>query len=576
MVDLKDKIRAKAKELDLFITKDLRVMIHRHGSQLYKAATIDQLYDWLCLDDFQFQTEPFNHQRSIFYATRHSEYYGLIMDMGTGKSKVILDTAAYLFNQGKIDGLLILAPNGVHSNWSNREIPVHLNCKHWVHTWFTKIKKTHDISELLNSINSLKILCVNIESLSTKTSKSLKVIKSFLDRFSVMTVVDESSKIKNPKARRTKSVLKIGSDSTYRRILTGTPIEQGALNLYTQLNFLSPKILNSMSYLEYRGEYAIMINPMILKDLSNIISYEKAEIVYKRHCKGLSFKEIFYGMNLSRRDYSNCITVLIKTPLFYVGAKNVDKLSKKLIGKTIRLKKENCLDLPEKLYEKVYVDMSPDQRRVYEEILEEGKAEFENKEMTVDNVLTEMIRCQQIIGGFFKPDKHKNTIPLFSDKKLPPKLETMLSMIEDISSDYKIIIWARFIDEIKLINEHLKKRFGEKSVVLYYGEVDTMQRTENLSSFQNDSKVRFFPGNQETGGMGINLTVACYSFYYSNTRSWEDRSQSEGRPHRIGQENKVTYIDLITPDSIDEVILASFEKKQDFDINVFKQYKANR
>jgi SNF2 family DNA or RNA helicase len=235
------------------------------------------------------------------------------------------------------------------------------------------------------------------------------------------------------------------------------------------------------------------------------------------------------------------------------GFKNLGELSEKLKPFSYRVLKEDCLDLPEKIYMKRIITLTSEQERIYEQMKKEALATLNGKTITTMNVLTQLMRLQQITCGHFKADD--GTIQKIKSNRLS-ELMDVLDEVED-----KAIIWAHWQADIKTILKAIKKEYGPGSVVDYYGLTPQDQRQKNKDAFQNDSKVRFFVGTPQTGGYGITLTAANTVIYYSNGYDLEKRLQSEDRAHRIGQKKTVTYVDILAEETVDEKIVKSLRKK---------------
>ena len=459
---------------------------------------------------YPFKTKPYEHQRQAWETSKDKSEYALFMEMGTGKSKVAIDTFSYLYDKGAIDSVLIIAPKGVYMNWINSELPAHLpdHIKCVIANWAASPKKKEKIllEKVATTIHDLRILVMNVEAFST--TKGMKYAKKFVDLGSTMVIVDESTTIKNPTAMRTKNIIKVSVQAKYKRILTGEPVTRSPLDLYTQCQFLNPVILGFSSYYSFRNRYAIMINMS----------------------KGTrSFKQI-------------------------VGYQRLEELSELVKSFSYRCKKEDCLTLPEKIYQYRFVELTAEQKTVYKELTEKAFAELEGKPLTVQNVLTSMLRLHQITCGHFKSDD--GTVTSIKNNRLN-ELMNVLSEAPD-----KVIIWASYVHDIQSICNSIKKEYGPDSYVAYYGAVTNDDRQVAVKRFQEDPNCRFFIGNPQTGGFGLTLTAASSVVYYSNSYNLEHRIQSEDRAHRIGQKNNVVYVDLICTGTVDERIVKSLRDKR--------------
>jgi SNF2 family DNA or RNA helicase len=464
---------------------------------------------------FEFKTQPYDHQRKALKDSWSAEYYALFMEMGTGKSKVAVDNIAILYEAGKVTAALIVAPKGVYDNWVRGEIPAHLPDRIVRHVMrWSPVKTQKYENELKDFIvdkdQKLKIFVMNVEAFSSE--RGFEAAQAFLyQNPNNMIVVDESTTIKNRKAQRTANLIKLRDLAKYRRILTGSPITKSPMDLFSQCELLKEKCLGFNSYFAYQSRYAN---------------------VQKRTMGHRSFQQI-------------------------VGYRRLDELSEKLDKISNRTLKEDCLDLPEKVYIKRFVDLTPEQERVYNQMKKLALAKLETGELaTTASVLTQIMRLQQICCGHFQPDDEE--IKILKNNRM----SELMDLIEEVNG--KAIIWATYTHDILNIAATIKERFGEDSVACYYGGTQQDDRQDIVNRFQDKhDPLRFFVGQPKTGGYGITLTAANTVIYYSNSYDLEIRLQSEDRAHRIGQTNKVTYIDLVSPNTIDEKILTALRSKID-------------
>lgn len=469
----------------------------------------------IILKDYKFETEPFDHQRDVIRDSWAAPYYALFMEMGTGKTKVAIDTMGILYEAKKINAVLVIAPKGVFDNWVKKEVPVHLpkRIPRKIVRWQPNItQKFHDELEpfVLDPFDGMKIFVMNVEAFSTR--KGVQIAKVFLSKNpDNMVIVDESTTIKNRQAQRTKNIIALQNVSKYRRILTGSPVTKSPMDLFSQCEFLSPKCLGYNSYYAFQGRYAN---------------------TQQRTMGHRSFQQI-------------------------VGYRRLDELNQRLDRFSNRILKEDCLDLPDKVYIRRNVNLTKEQTKLYMQMKKLALAKLDNGELaTTASVLTQIMRLQQICCGFLQPDEGE--IEPIPNHRLPELME----VIDEVQG--KAIIWATYTHDIKKIREALAEKYGENSVANYYGETPQDERQEIVERFQDkDSPLRFFVGQPRTGGYGITLTAANTVIYYSNSYDLEIRLQSEDRAHRIGQTNKVTYIDLVSPQTIDEKILGALKNKID-------------
>ena len=463
---------------------------------------------------YKFKTKPYAHQLEALEKSWAAETYALFMEMGTGKSKVLVDNIAVLYDKGAVRGALIIAPKGVYKNWDEIEFPVHLpdHVEHTKVLWEPNItkRKQMELDTLFDGKEDLKILIMNVEAFST--TKGLDFAHSFLNIFlgKALIGIDESTTIKSPTAKRTKNILKIGELAKYRRILTGSPVTKSPLDLYTQCKFLDPYHLDEDSYYAFRARYSNMV---------------------KRNFGGRSVQLV-------------------------VSYRRLDELAKKLEKFSYRVLKEDCLDLPPKVFTKRIVELSDEQKKMYLTMKNAAIAEQDGKVMSSMSALTTLLRLHQITCGTFKADDGTLT-PIKNNR-----ITALMDCLEE--TDGKVIIWATYREDIKNIVESLKKAYGDDSTVEYHGGVDSTLRQKQIALFQQkNGPARYFVGNPSTGGYGITLTAANTVIYYSNNYDLEKRLQSEDRAHRIGQTGSVTYIDLVAEKTIDDRIIKSLRNKID-------------
>ena len=468
------------------------------------------------MQNFEFFTKPYAHQREAFDASADRQCFALFLDMGTGKTKVCLDTIACNFESGKINFALIVAPKGVIANWLG-EIETHLpeRIEREVVLWKPGLTKTKraELNDLYTPSSSLKFLLMNVEAFSTK--KGVEVAELFVDRFNVFMVVDESTTIKNRKAKRTKAICNVGGGAVFRRILTGSPVTKSPLDLFSQMDFLDSRILGFKSFYAFQGRYAV---------------------IQRRTMGTHSFNHV-------------------------VGFRRLDELTDTLDDHSFRVRKEDCLDLPDKVYMKREIELTKEQSDAYAQMKHLALARLDSGELaTTKNVLTQIMRLQQICLGHLTDDSGE-VHELASNR-----LGALLDICDEIQG--KALIWATWSMDIRSIAEALRDRFSVQAVSTLHGETPDSERQKIVETFQDrQSDLRFIVGHPKTGGYGLTLTAATTVIYYSNSYDLELRMQSEDRAHRIGQNNKVTYIDLISPSTVDEKIVRALRDK----INVADQ-----
>jgi len=459
--------------------------------------------------NYKFKTPPYAHQLKALEMSWNKEVFAYFMEMGTGKSKVLLDNIAMLYDRGKINGALIVAPKGVYKNWYDSEIPIHLpdHVQNKAVLWQSLIgqKQKLKLNSLFKPEIDLHILIMNVEAFSTK--KGVEFATKFLASHNTLFAIDESTTIKNPGAKRTKNILKLSKEGKYRRILTGSPVTKSPLDLYTQCHFLDPYLLDHSSYYTFRTRYAIMRTA-----------------------------------NFSGRSVQ-----------VVVGYHNLEELTEKLRAFSYRVLKDDCLDLPPKTFMKRTIQLTAEQNKVYQQMKQMALAEMNGKMITTATALTQLMRLHQITCGHFKADD--DSIQEIKNNRITE----LMDVLEEVEG--KAVIWAHYRHDIATIVREIEKKYP-MSVVTYYGDTSTENRQKAITKMQDpESKVRFLVGTPQTGGYGITLTGASTMIYYSNGYDLEKRQQSEARIDRIGQKKPMTYIDILAEDTVDERIVKALRKK---------------
>ena len=469
-----------------------------------------------------FLKEPFKHQKDAVASCHNTDMhnYAYLMEMGTGKTLTALIDLLLLNNKDIVECAVVLAPKSVYRNWM-KEINTFISSDYdyKVNTWdpsmidpYTKENLSTEKFFVAGRESKLHVFLMNIESLSTP--KGMNYLSAFLSRKDLsrtMMIVDESTTIKTPTAKRTKNLIKITKDIAYKRILTGTPVTKSPLDIYTQFAFLDTKILGQSNYYAFRARYAKIIN---------------------RPTSG--------GRHF---------------PLI-TGYQRLEELEEKIYTHAFRVKKEECTDLPDKVYQKRFVTMSEKQLVAYESLRRNAMFIFNDNTTTSVNRLSQIVKLHQVCCGFtINDDGEIHDVP-------NKRYDELLNVLEE--SDGKVIIWANYRHNIETITQKLKDKYGDTSTAAFYGDTDNQVRMDLVENFQNKGHdLTYLVANPKTGGYGITLTASHTVVYFSNNYDLEIRLQSEDRAHRIGQKNKVTYVDFVCKGTVDEKILTALKNKVD-------------
>jgi hypothetical protein len=474
---------------------------------------------------FNYKTKPYNHQRLEFEQHWDDPIRALFWEMGTGKSKPMVDTSTKLYLDGAIDAVFTLAPNGVHQNWTLDEIPTHFpdEVPHSVFTWHSMRRKTkrfqNEYTDFLKE-PGLRFLAMSYDAIMTEDGR--KAAKEFLNDHRCFYVADETTLIKTPGSKRTKRVVASGPYAPFRRILTGQPVADDPFHVFSQVKFLDKDFWKRELGIRYFSEF-----------------------------------KTYFGIWGS--GYNQQQAREFKYLLRHI---HLDELRGLLDGLGSRILKEDVLDLPPKIYNKVYFDLPPAQRKVYDQIKKEFMAEFEDGEIaTADLAIARMTRLQQICSGYLPADDEEALRPLFD--KVNPRLKILREVLETVPR--QAIIWGKYNVDIDEIAQLLDK-LGE-TYAIYDGRTSPEDRQKAKRDFQA-GRVRFFLGKPSACGRGLTLTAADTVIYFNNSFILDERLQSEDRAHRIGQERPVNYIDIVARKTIDEYIIDNLRRKREISAQV--------
>lgn len=475
------------------------------------------------------KTRPMDHQATGLIRSEGKRNFAFLMEQGTGKTWLTLADAERCFIGNKIDALAVIAPNGVHTNWVRREIPTHLEvpsvCYAWRGNPTSKTEKAKMdrlyARHYAEGEAPLRVFSINIDAMNTKHGQ--EALREFLTCFRVMLVVDESTRIKNPSAKRTKAVVELGRLATARRILTGTPITKAPTDLYSQFDFLKPGLLGTTSYRAFVAEHATLLEPG---------SPQMQAIMRKIGGRGAP-------QIVATDENGNKMW------------RNLDKLSDMIAPHSYRVRKADCLNLPPKVYKPVFFELTPKLRSVYDSLKEDYHYVHNDEDMSFQAIAART-KLKQVTSGFI----NIHGVPQLIEPGDNPRLKAFKEVIEDI--DGQFIVWAMYEEEIKQVVAALEEAGIDATT--YYGATSKDDREKAIDDFQAGRK-QAFVAHAQAAGIGLTLTAASIAIYYSCSYDNELRMQSEDRNHRIGTVNSVLYIDLIAEDSIDEDVQRSLMVK---------------
>lgn len=432
--------------------------------------------------------------------------FGLLFEMGCGKTLTAIAIAGAGYNAGYIKRVLVIAPTSVVPVWP-KEFADYADFKYTCRPLLGEKKQRIKELDYLMAFpfDAMRIAVINYESTWRDGIK-----EKLLEYDADLVICDESQRIKTHDAAQSKAVHELGDKARYKLILSGTPVQNDAIDIFSQYRFLDPKIFGRNFY-AFRSKYAIM--------------------------GGFGNKKI-------------------------VGYKDLDGLIKKEHSIAFRITKEEAIDLPEQTFETRKVTFDKKGWELYNRLKRDSYAELDSGEhVTATTVLTKLLRLQQLAGGFLQQDEQDG--PQLVNTA---KLDALQDIIEDyvITAKRKLVIFARFIPEVKAIIKMIDKILPrDMKQVAIYGEIKKEDRGPIVKQFQEDPETMIFVGQIDTAGTGITLTAANTCVYYSKNFNYATYSQSLSRIHRIGQRNVCTYIDLEVEKTVDELISKALSKKED-------------
>ncbi len=458
--------------------------------QMLKSTPIEAVE----IKDYPFKTQPFDHQKAGFAMSRGKRAFAYLMDMGTGKTKLAIDVAADLFLAGRINRVVIVAPNGVHTQWLNEQLPAHLPDRVYGVSWMGTWKEEPPAKWVV----PLHWYAINYEAISSANGAAAW-LKSAATKQTLI-ILDESHRIKTPGAAITKKLYRLAHLFGYRRILTGTPVARGLEDMFAQFRFIDPSILGHTTFSSFKGAYCVMGG------------HEGQEIVSYR---------------------------------------NVEHFQSLIAGHSFRVRKDDVLDLPPKVYVRRPVPLSAEQRRHYDRLKSELMTQLSDGSLVeVPHVIQRILRLQQVVCGHLP--REDGTL----EELDCPRLKVADEVITEAAGP--VVVWARFRNDIDRLMSRHKAR-----AVRYDGSLSAGEKERAKDAFMKGD-ADLFIANQAAGGTGLNLAGRANTvLYYSNSFSSLDRWQSEDRTHRIGTKGSVTYVDLVARGTTDTAILANLRRKRE-------------
>jgi SNF2 family DNA or RNA helicase len=464
----------------------------------------------------EFLRDPAEHQREgLRRATAPGvRDFAFLWDMGTRKTSTTITVLRSKFAEyQRILRTIVFCPVSVCENWKKEfylDSKVGKQVQLLTGSQVNRIK----IFEKWKDSHPATIFVTNYEALQMKD-----LCQRWINWRPEVFVFDESQRLKNPSGVRTKMAIVLADLAEHRYILSGTPILNNPMDIWAQYRVLDKGesfvdlLGRPLNFYAFRGRYFTDKNEKMARNV-HFPKFEAAE-----------------------------------------GA--LDELHRIIYKKAMRVMKDECLDLPDLVKIPVHVEMSREQTRIYEEMREEYIAFLQSGEaVTAQIAITKALRLMQIVSGFVKDENGQE-----HDLESVPRVQALTDLLEDIPSHEKVIIWSTFKQNYRQIRKVLEKLSIPYTEL--HGEVTGSDRQANIDRFQNDPSCRAIVANQAAGGVGVTLTAAAYSIYYTRNFSLEQDAQSEARNYRSGSERhkKVIRYDLVSPGTIDEIAMESLANK---------------
>lgn len=490
-----------------------------YNKPIHARVSVGGFPSWYKFKKYQ----PMKHQATTMDKAYHMDEYAILFEQGLGKTFAAINLAAAWRMENKIDAVIVICPSAIKLVWEE-ELEIHCPIDYQPQVMMAgKYKK---IDRFIEEKTDFQWLVVGVEALSQ--GHAHKYLDRFLMSRRCLIVIDESSRIKTPNKTRTDRCIAFGLKATKKLILSGTSVTQGIEDLYTQFRFLNPNIVGFDSYYTFRANYCIMMNIQV-----GVNAWGEPKYIPK-----------------------------------VVGYRNEDELIKSIAPYTTRAEKADVLDLPEKVFQNRYIEMTPPQKKAYQDMKDELFIEVGEQEYEVATVLEQMLRLQQITGGFYPHDDGEKIVPMPLPGK-NPKVVELMNLMGEIKG--KVVIWCQFRCEIEAVALALKK--AGIQTVQFHGGCDHAEKKFAVHSFRHEPKTKVFLATR-AAAFGLTLIEASTAIYYSQGYSLEEYDQSQDRIHRIGQKDSCNYIHLVCNRTVDTKVIKALADKKSVAVMVYDSMKA--
>lgn len=501
---------------------------------------------------YTYKRPPKGKQLEVIEEHWHEPVWAFLCRPGTGKSKLSIDHAAMQYMAGIIDGLIVIAPNGVHRQWIDEMLPLDLpSSVPWTGGYYSSSFGKQRLAKLERSLfggngdMGLRVLAITPEGLQTKNG--WRLAQALVIGRRCMVVNDESHRWANTKAAGFRAAFRLTRQGTTKRIATGTLLRQNPFAAYGQFELMGDSLLGFSSLASFKSMYAEMLpstHGLVRKIASDFKNKTGRSITPQIQARGPDDRPIYRNLGDLRKrlaTYSSFLTL------------------EEVSGKE-----------PTVITSSRYVEMTPTQRGLYDQLLINGFTKHDGAMLSADHVFTLSTRLAQIVGGFV-PNDDRPTATAIPDGN--PKLDELQEWVREVGAEEKIIVWAKYKAEIAAVSKALRAEYGDESVVEYHGGVPDTQRSHNKLAFVERPLVRFFIGNQKAGGTGLDglQSVSKYMAFYSNDYSYLDREQAVARLARTAGSPVVNVVDFIMLDTIDAEIVSCMQTAQDVHDSVLRR-----
>ena len=446
-------------------------------------------------------------QKKAIAICKERENFAIFAQVGTGKTCTSIQILRDKCNkERRILKTLILGPVAVIYNWRNEilkfsNIPDNLI---YVCTG-TGASRAKKLENFLLAADS-SIIITNYESLRNKSLYAL------LEQWSPDIVyLDESHLCKSPDSQQSKLTYLLAKKIRYKYLLTGTPILNSPMDIFMQYKIMDGGATFGRNFFAFRARY--FLNENATKPWMNFPKWVPNESMYP-------------------------------------------ELMEKMHASCIRVRSDECLDLPPLIEQTYHVEMNAEQKRIYKEMKKDFMTYVKGKLVVAELALTKALRLQQIVSGFCQTEEGK-----IIEIENIPRLKVVKELLEQITLTDKCILWCSF----KFSYRQLEKVCTELGLeyVSITGEQSAQQKQESCDRFQDPKGPKIAICNRKAAGLGINLTEAAYSIVYSRNFSLAEEIQSAGRNYRGGSEKhkRIVKIDLVVKNSIEEIVIKALKNK---------------